>query len=185
MIKELWYLPRPRKVNKYPGGFPLHFEKRLFQTYKPRLILQPFGGKAEYGIRCDITADLGYGANGESWQKGNDHPDVIADAHSLPFKDNSFDFVLCDPPYSTDLSGKLYATGKIKQRTFTQEAVRVCKVGGHVGLYLWVMSARPKGTRYDRIIIIIGRVGHHARFCCIFQKVKDLFAWGNSVESEL
>lgn len=56
MIKELWYLPRPAR-NHYPGGFPLHFEKRLFEMYKPKSILQPFGGGALYGTRCDINPE--------------------------------------------------------------------------------------------------------------------------------
>ena len=160
MIKELWYLPRPNGT-KYRGSFPLHFEKRLFRTYKPRLILQPFGGKSEYGIRLDINPEI--------------KPDIVGDAHFLPFADNSFDFVLCDPPYSNDLSGKLYKTGPVKDGLYIKEAVRVCKLGGFLALYHWVMQPRPKGTRYDRIIVIITRIRHHARFCCVFQKVTTLF----------
>ncbi len=167
MIKELWHLPRPAR-NHYKGGFPLHFEKRLFQMYKPQSILQPFGGGALYGLRCDINPDAS--------------PDVICDAHLLPFANESFDFVLCDPPYSTNLSGKIYATGQIKEKEYVNEAVRVCKTGGHIALYHWVMMPRPKGTRHDRIIVIIGRQRHHARICCIFQKATTLFEWGNEVE---
>ena len=160
VIRELWYLPRPNG-SRYRGSFPLHFEKRLFQTYKPKIILQPFGGKAEYGIRMDINPEV--------------EPDIVGDAHNMPFLNNTFDFVLCDPPYSTDLSGKLYKTGQVKDSLYAKEAVRVCKLGGYVGLYHWVMQPRPKGTRYDRIIVIITRIRHHARFCCVFQKVKTLF----------
>ena len=160
MIKELWYLPRPNGT-KYRGSFPLHFEKRLFAMYKPSSILQPFGGMAEYGSRCDLNKDVS--------------PDILADAHNLPFRSDTFDFVLCDPPYSTDLSGKLYKTGPIKDSAYTKEAVRVCKEGGYVGLYHWVMQPRPKGTRYDRVIVIITRIRHHARFCCVFQKARTLF----------
>lgn len=28
---EIWVLPRPRK-NKYKGGFPLHFEKKVVEV---------------------------------------------------------------------------------------------------------------------------------------------------------
>jgi len=35
-------------------------------------------------------------------------PDVIADAHSLPFPDESFDLVVLDPPYSDAEALTLY-----------------------------------------------------------------------------
>ncbi len=72
---ETWVLPRPRK-NKYKGGFPLHFEKKLirklgFDEIADRAkILHPFGGAAEFGIRCDLVAST--------------MPDKVADAHDLP-----------------------------------------------------------------------------------------------------
>lgn len=156
--RELWYLPRPRRANKYKGGFPAHFEKKLFELYPSEKILQPFGGMAEYGVRVDIKPEV--------------EPDYVGDAHNLEmFEDNTFDFVLCDPPYSTDLSGRLYSTGKISWKDYTSEAVRVAKVGGYIGLYHWLMNPRPQGTKYDRIIVIITRIKHFARICCVFQKV--------------
>jgi len=154
--RELWYLPRPRKVNRYTGGFPLHFEKKLFALYPVKDILQPFGGMAEYGVRVDTNLEV--------------NPDIIGDAHNLPFPDNSFDFVLCDPPYSTDLSGRLYGTGAIKESKYISEAVRVARTGEYIGLYHWRMMPRPKGTTYDRIIVIITRIKHFARICCVFKK---------------
>jgi len=153
--RELWYLPRPRRANKYRGGFPARFEKKLFELYPSQGILQPFGGMAEYGMRCDINPDVG--------------SDVVCDAHNLPFADNSFDFVLCDPPYSNELSRSLYNTGEIKWGKYTSEAVRVSR--GYIGLYHWHMQPRPQGTEYDRIIVIITRMRHLARFCCVFRKV--------------
>lgn len=156
--RELWYLPRPRKKDKYKGGFPLHFEKRLFKLYNyPEKILHPFGGKAEYGLKVDINPEV--------------NPDIVADAHSLPFDDNSFDFVLCDPPYSDELSKTLYNTGKLNWNKWTAEAVRVTKKGGFIALYHWHMSPRPKGTIYDRIIVIITRIKHFARICVVFKKI--------------
>ena len=50
---ETWVLPRPRKV-RYKGGFPLHFEKKLWRLLgEPVSVLHPFGGKAEIGVRVD------------------------------------------------------------------------------------------------------------------------------------
>lgn len=160
--RELWYLPRPRKTNKYRGGFPLHFERKLFELYPSEKILQPFGGRAEYGLRVDMYPTI----------QGEDiRPDVIGDAHYLPFGDSIFDFTLCDPPYSNDESRKLFNTGKIRTRVYVDEAVRVTKTGGYIGLYHRKMPARPKGTIYDRIICILTRVNHSPRICCVFKKV--------------
>jgi len=63
----------------------------------------------------------------------------------------------------------------VKDSLYIKEAVRVCKVGGYIGLYHWIMQPRPKYTRYDRVIVLITRIRHHARFCCVFQKVETLF----------
>lgn len=154
---ETWWLPRPSK-SKYRGSFPLHFEVRLFRLYPSKAILQPFGGKAECGIRCDLNPEI--------------NPDYICDAHELPFEDNSFDFVLCDPPYNDAYSKNLYGMGKIKKSVFIKEAVRVCKPNGYVALYDIVLNPRPEGTNYDRIIVVLTRVYHKPRVCCIFKKVK-------------
>ena len=83
--------------------------------------------------------------------------------------------MLCDPPYSNDLSGKIYSTGEIKETKYVNEAVRACRDGGYIGLYHWVVSPRPKGTRWDRLIVILGRIRHHVRVCSIFQKTPDVF----------
>jgi len=155
----IWVLPRPRRKDKYKGGFPLHFEKKLFELYDwPKKILQPFGGMAEYGDRVDIKPEV--------------EPNFIGDAHNLYFiDDNTYDFVLLDPPYSCDLSGKLYNTGKLHYYKYIDEAVRVCKKDGYIAMYHWFVTPRPKGTAYDKRIVIITRIWHHPRVCTIFKKI--------------
>lgn len=158
---ETWVLPRPRK-NKYKGGFPLHFEKRLIrklgmdELHKFK-ILHPFGGMAEYGVRCDLNQDV--------------KPDRIADAHNLPFKDNSFELVIVDPPYDAEQSKKLYGTPKPEYKRYIAEAVRVCKVGGYVAMYHWVWTPRPEGTKCHARIVVLTRVWHRPRVCFIYQKM--------------
>ena len=113
-----WVLPRPNK-NKYPGGFPLHFEIKLLRLLgidpKIHKILHPFGGKAQYGIRVDINLEV--------------NPDYIGDAHDLNmFQKETFDLVILDPPYSEEYNKKMYnQTGKLKFKQYTKEAVRVLK----------------------------------------------------------
>lgn len=104
-----WVLPRPSK-SKYIGSFPLHFETKLLRELDidrqaKYTILHPFGGKAEFGMRVDIKTEVS--------------PDIIADAHNLPFKDCIFDLVILDPPYSEEYSRRLYGTHKTKLKSIT------------------------------------------------------------------
>lgn len=48
-------------------------------------VLQAFGGQSRFGLRVDIDPIV--------------RPNVIGDAWLLPFKRNSFDAVILDPPY--------------------------------------------------------------------------------------
>ena len=87
--------PRPPK-SRYKGGFPLHFEQNLIQLLGyPDKVLHPFGGMAEYGTRVDLNPAV--------------EPDVVADAHELPFEDGEFDAVVLDPPYSDEEAERLEA----------------------------------------------------------------------------
>jgi len=157
-----WVLPRPRQ-DHYIGSWPLHFGKKLtWELFgKPLpipepLILNPFGGMSESGLRCDLRKEV--------------NPDFFADAHRLPFKDNSFDAVYLDPPYNNELSKSMYGTGKIKYKDFSKEAVRVCKPHGFVVSYHWAMTPRPAGTSYHKRIFIGTRIWHKPRVACIFKK---------------
>lgn len=154
----VWCLPRPRRKDKYPGGFPLHFEKKFLELYNwPKKILHPFGGMAEYGDRIDINPEI--------------NPTWVGDAHNMNWiSDNTYDIVILDPPYDNIQSKKLYNTGKIKYKDYIREAVRVCKPGGFIAVYHWVITPRPEGTSYHRRIVILTRVWHRPRVCCIFQK---------------
>jgi len=155
----VWVLPRPR-IPYYKGGFPLHFEKRLWRLLgkpDPKLILHPFGGMAEIGIRCDLLPEV--------------KPDKVADAHELPFPNESFQVVICDPPYSDEENLKLYGIKRpLEYNKWVNEAVRVCKRNGFVVLYSSKWCPRPKGCSFWVRIIILLKSHHSARICSIFQK---------------
>ena len=155
--KEIWTLPRPRKPY-YPGSFPLFFEIKLIRELNnPEKILHPFGGHAEYGIRCDLNKDV--------------IPDVLSDSHYLPFINNYFDLVICDPPYNDKLSEEMYAAPKVKYKTYMKEAVRVCKSGGFIASYHWVWTTKPIGAEYYKIIVVLPGQWHRPRTCVIFRKI--------------
>lgn len=167
---ETWVLPRPRR-DKYVGGFPLHFEQRLMRAiaalqgrgdweYGEGNVLHPFGGLAEIGDRCDLNESTS--------------PTWVANAHDLSFiADDSYDLVVLDPPYSADESTMLYGTPKPRWGTYTAEAVRVCKVGGHVAVYHKLQPPRPKGTKLVKRIVVLTRTWHTARVCFVFAKLSE------------
>jgi len=170
-----WVLPRPPK-SCYPGGVPLHFEIKLLRhlgILPNKKILQPFGGMGIYGLRCDLRIDHPLSQKfGEKvkWKK----PNLIADAHVLPFKSNYFDLVFCDPPYSAEESKRIYKTPKINYKLYINEAVRVCKIGGFIASYHVVMTPRPNNTKYHSRIFLGTRIWHRLRVCCIFQKIDEI-----------
>lgn len=155
---EIWYLPRMRP-DLYVGSFPLHFERKLHRILgSPAKVLHPFGGLAEIGDRVDQNA-----TTAPTWV-GDGH-----DMHWIP--DGTYDLVIVDPPYSTHESEWIYGTGKIRPKAAAQEAVRVCRPGGFVVLYHVLQPARPSGCELVRRIMVIGRVGHQARYCFVYRKV--------------
>lgn len=151
-----WCLPRPR-LPYYPGGVPLHLEKKLLAVLeKPQKILQPFGGRGENGIRLDINPDV--------------CPDILADAHYLPFADDTFELVFLDPPYSDILSDRIYKTGKINHKKVSNEAVRVCRPGGYVVWYHMLATPLPYHTVLTHRILVETRPWHTARIIHVCQK---------------
>jgi SAM-dependent methyltransferase len=124
----------------------------------PECVLHPFGGLAEYGTRVDLRADT--------------QPDVVADAHSLPFNDGEFDCVVLDPPYSDEEALRLYETPPLKPADYTREAVRVLREGGWLVVYTDREPARPARCNHALRILVVLRPHHTPRVCMVFQKRK-------------
>ena len=157
MIPTLvWTLPRP-PLSKYKGGFPRFFEQNLVKTLGyPERILHPFGGRAEIGLRVDLDPSV--------------EPDVVADAHALPFEDGSFDLVVLDPPYSDEEALKLYGTPRLRPKVYTAEAVRVLREGGWLVIYTDREPRRPPRCNHALRIVVVLRPGHSPRIAGVFQK---------------
>lgn len=167
VVTLAWVLPRP-KPEKYPGGFPLWFEEKLLKHLDhPRPVLHVFGGLARHGYRLDMRRTHPLVRDDLIWTP----PEVQGDAHALPFKDNSFGLVVCDPPYSAEESKRMYNTPPPVYSRYILEAVRVVQPGGLVASYHITLTPRPSGTIYHSRILIGTRVWHRLRACGIFQKL--------------
>lgn len=154
-----WVLPRPNPPY-YPGSWPLHFEKRLWRLLgkpNPDKVLHVFGGQAKIGLKLDLNPDV--------------NPDKVGDAHDIPYCDELFDVVICDPPYSDEENEELYGiTEPLRFKKWIAEAVRVCRWDGFVVLYhdRWLPKP-PKCSYWMRIIVLPGQ-HHRGRVCHIFIK---------------
>ena len=164
--------PRPRRApRQYSGGFNQYVERRLLKEagYWPPdqyKILHPFGGMAEYGLRVDIQRFV------------NDvdiRPDVIGDAHCLPFPDNTFDVVILDPPFSADYAETKWNTPPPKFKNYSTEASRVAKEGGIVIVYHWLAMPPVVNTHLVKRILIEGRRYQHARIVHFHRKDTEAY----------
>jgi SAM-dependent methyltransferase len=166
----VWTLPRPAK-SRYKGAFPLYFEQNLVQLLGyPEAILHPFGGMAETGTRVDLNPTV--------------EPDVVADAHGLPFEDESFDCVILDPPYSDEEARELYETPPLRPGEYTAEAVRVLREGGWLVVYGDTEPRRPPRCNHALRIVVVLRPGHRTRTAGVFQKRKPGMPFYGSEDGE-
>ena len=167
----VWHLPRPPR-SRYKGGFPLYFEENLVKLLGyPERILHPFGGRAEIGTRVDLDPLV--------------EPDVVADAHELPFEDEFWDCVILDPPYSDGEALELYGvTRKLEPGRYMREAVRVLKPGGWLCLDTDREPPRPARCSPTLRIVVVLRPQHRARICLVFQKRKPGMPYYGTEEGE-
>jgi SAM-dependent methyltransferase len=155
-----WHLPRPGKSRGLNSGFPLHLEKKfnsLVGLAKDAITLHVFSGLSSYGsIRVDVKPEVS--------------PDVIADAHKLPIRDDSIDAILADPPYDDQRSAAVYNTGKLNRKRFISEFIRVLKPGGVFAIYYPYPVFRPKGCKYLGVVAVIHRFGGRPRVLTFYRK---------------
>ena len=80
-----WACSRPH--GKYTGIWPGGLIERVFELVgKPQTILEPFAGTSKLGVGIDLNR--------------NGSPTIVGDAQQLPIRNDSFDMVLLDPPYT-------------------------------------------------------------------------------------
>jgi len=105
----------------YPKGF-VEWAYELMGVTDPSKVLHLCSGSMVTGVRVDIRA--------------NTNPDIVADCRAVPLPDESFDWILADPPYSEDYATNLYGTRDSypKPGQIAKEAARLLRPGGKFGL---------------------------------------------------
>ena len=130
--QDIWRLARPNNA-KYPGAFPNGFIKAVRSRWWGEKRCWLFSGS--FKDEGQTTVDI----------KPETNPSVVANCEFLPFKNDSFDFVLADPPYSAEESKKLYGVEYCSIVNVLNEMARILKPKGHMlFLHRIVPSAQPK-----------------------------------------
>lgn len=165
-VSGVWILGNDyRSPSGYYGSYPPNYLKRvraLFPEYAPSCrVLHLFAGSVPAdnplpGVRVDVNPALG--------------PDVVADAHALPFAASSFDLVLADPPYTAD-DAKRYGTPMIRRTAVLAEVARVTRPGGHL---VWLDTTLPMFRKVDwqwwGAIALWRSTNHRVRGCMCFER---------------
>lgn len=144
--RDIWCLG-PSNTG-YAGAFPQGLIKRIRKRWWGSKRLWLFSGsfKDEGGTTVDIKPEL--------------KPDHVANCEKLPFEDESFDFVMADPPYSKEEAKKLYKLEYFNIIKVLNEMERVCCEGGHIILlHRLVPQYFPKLTKIYKSTNIAGIVG--------------------------
>jgi len=118
LFRDVWALGPPS--TGYPGAFPRGLINRIRERWwgKDRLWLFSGGFKDPEGTTVDIKKEV--------------QPDHVCNCEQLPFEDETFDFVMLDPPYSQKEARDLYGLPYHNILKVMDEAARVCRTGGHV-----------------------------------------------------
>lgn len=146
-FRDVWGLGPPN--TGYAGSFPrglLNRMKKKGWWGKNRLWLFSGVHKDPDGTTVDIKPEL--------------NPDVCCNCEKLPFEDESFDFVMLDPPYSEKEAKELYNLPYFNILKVINEAARVCKPNGCVALlHRLITWHHPEETVHKKRLKIEALVG--------------------------
>jgi len=118
-FRDIWALGPPD--NGYPGAFPRGLVSKIKRNgwWGKRRIWLFSGSYQDYsGIMVDINSSC--------------RPTIQANCEQLPFKDEYFDFVMLDPPYSKEEAARLYGLPYCNIPQVMNEASRICCSEGYV-----------------------------------------------------
>lgn len=148
--------PKPTQhFDPFPdgGGYPKHFVEWAASEMNadPSQILHLCSGSMRTGLCIDIRLQM--------------KPHVVADVRCLPFPDESFDFIMADPPYSKEYADNLYGTREVypSPSSILKEACRVLRPGGKVGLLHFQVPMIRKPMRIERVYGITTGSGYAIR----------------------
>lgn len=159
------------------GGYPIGFLERAYKLMgcqDPAAVLHLCSGSVQTGVRVDIRPER--------------NPDIVADCRDVPLPDESFRWILADPPYSREYAQNLYGTGKDypAPQEICNEACRLLKPGGKFGLLHFTVPMFRKPLRMMGTWGVTTGLGYKIRAFTLFEKdaAQNLFAVGGATPKE-
>ena len=156
-------LPEAEFFGPFPdgGGYPIHFLHKAFQIMgvaNPQQVLHVCSGSMKIGIRVDIRPEM--------------RPTIVADVRCLPFADNSFWWIMADPPYSREYAENLYGTGAAypDPHRLAAECLRVLRPGGFLGFMHHMVPKFSRPGRIFKVYTITQGPGYNVRAWTLFTK---------------
>lgn len=156
-------MPEAEYFGDFPdgGGYPSRFLARAFDILgvtDPHAVLHVCSGSMKIGVRVDIRPEM--------------NPTVVADVRNLPFADDSFEWIMADPPYSREYAVNLYGTGDVypDPHALVNECLRVLKPGGRLGFMHHIVPKFKKPGRLLKVYTITQGVGYNVRAWSVFTK---------------
>jgi len=155
----VWYCGTDYRKSKYYGQYPPHYLTRLMTLFPDKkVIVHVCSGVVEKDITVDIKKEL--------------RPVVCADVQHLPFRPNTVDLFIADPPYSKKHAEEDYGTPYPTMYKTMKSALPILKVGG----YFIILDIRyPSYRRKDGwglvgLIMVVTGFAKVFRGVSIFEK---------------
>ena len=156
--------PKPAKhFVDFPdgGGYPIGFIEWAYEIMgvtDPEKVLHLCSGSMRTGVRVDIRPEM--------------QPTVCCDIRNTPFPDESFDFILSDPPYAESYAENLYGTGQHypKPSEILKEATRLLRPNGYFGLLHFIVPMNRKPMKLVQVYGITTGAGYAIRAWSLFTK---------------
>jgi hypothetical protein len=143
------------------GGYPIGFLERAYVTLgvtDPDRVLHLCSGSMRRGVTVDIRPEM--------------QPDIVADCRDVPLSDESFDWIMADPPYSEEYAHNLYGTADQypKPGQILREATRLLRPGGMVGLLHFQVGMSRPPLRLVKVYGVSTGMGYGIRAWSVYRK---------------
>lgn len=165
-IYGIWMIGNDyRNKTNYYGAYPHGYLRRVKALFpNSQKICHVFSGTAEKGywpneISLDINPKLS--------------PDIACDCTNIPIKDNTFDLVLADPPYSQADADK-YSCKMPNRKKTLHEIYRILKPNGYC-VWLDVMMPMYRRSEFEMVgsIGLLRSTNHRVRMIFIWKKIQQ------------